>query len=110
MQSVYGYYDGTNFINIENIKTVEKNRKVIITILDDFIERKKDARYLGKITDDNYGILLDALEKGENVEYEYDDPFFSLENVKELTRRIKDIESGKTVLVEHELIEVKDDE
>lgn len=35
------------------------------------------------------------------------DPFYSEENMEELRQRIADIKSGKTKLVEHELIEVK---
>ncbi|MBQ0067923.1 MAG: hypothetical protein KBS60_07080 [Phascolarctobacterium sp.] len=35
------------------------------------------------------------------------DPFYSQENMEELRQRIADIKSGKTKLVEHELIEVK---
>lgn len=34
------------------------------------------------------------------------DPFYSLENIAEIERRIKDLESGKVTLTEHELIEV----
>ena len=35
------------------------------------------------------------------------DPFYSKENMDHLTRIIKDIESGKSKLTEHELIEVQ---
>ena len=34
------------------------------------------------------------------------DPFYSQENIAELKRRIDEIESGKSTLEEHELIEV----
>lgn len=34
------------------------------------------------------------------------DPFYSPENIAELERRIKDLESGKVTLTEHKLIEV----
>lgn len=34
------------------------------------------------------------------------DPFYDLCNIKEIERRIRDIESGKAHLSEHELIEV----
>ncbi len=33
------------------------------------------------------------------------DPFYSRENIEELERRIADVESGKSTLKEHELIE-----
>ena len=35
-----------------------------------------------------------------------DDPFYSEANMAELTRRIADVKSGKSVLQEHDLIEV----
>lgn len=41
---------------------------------------------------------------------EANDPFYSESNMNELRRRIADIESGRTKLVEHDLIEVDEDE
>lgn len=41
---------------------------------------------------------------------EASDPFYSQSNMNELRRRIADIESGRAKLVEHDLIEVDDDE
>ena len=35
-----------------------------------------------------------------------EDPFYSEENMAELARRIADVKSGKSVLREHDLIEV----
>ena len=35
------------------------------------------------------------------------DPFYSRENIAELERRVENIKSGKSVLKEHELIEVE---
>lgn len=35
------------------------------------------------------------------------DPFYSAENVAELERRIADVNSGKSILKEHDLIEVE---
>jgi len=97
MNSIYGYYNGENIVPSSRVD-LRKNQKVKITPI----------KYLGKITDDNYDILLEALNNGEEVEYEYDDPFFSLENVKRLTRSIAALEAGKGTV--HELIEVDDDE
>ena len=99
MNSIYGYYNGENIVPSSRSQ-LKKNQKVKITPI----------KNLGKITDDNYEILLEALSKGEEVEYEYDNPFFSLENVKRLTKTIEEINSGKAVLTIHELIEVEDDE
>ena len=98
MNQIYGYYNGENIVPSSNLN-LKKNQKVLIT----------PVTYLGKITNDNYEILLEALAKGEEVEYEYDDPFFNLENVKALTNTIKEIKNGKAILTEHELIEDDDD-
>ena len=105
MQSVYGYFDGKTIVLPDYINC-RKNQRVLITLL----ESEKDVKYLGKIDDDNYEILLEALSKGEVIDYEYDDPFFSLENIKHLTKTIRDIDSGRAKLTEHELIEVDEDE
>ncbi len=37
------------------------------------------------------------------------DPFYSEENMDRLKKAIQDVQSGKAVLTEHELIEVDDD-
>jgi DNA-damage-inducible protein J len=36
------------------------------------------------------------------------DPFYNKENIEELERRVQELESGKSVLKEHELIEDDD--
>ena len=109
MQSAYGYFNGETIV-LSNDVNWKKNQKVLITIIDETADNKSGVKYLGKITDDNYEVLLEALSLGEKVDYEYDDPFFSPENVAKLTQTIKDISSGKSKLTEHELIEVDDDE
>ena len=38
------------------------------------------------------------------------DPFYSPENMEELSRRVADIKSGKAKLTYHEIIEVEDEE
>ena len=77
MQSVHGYFDGEAIILSDNVSW-KKDQKVLVTLMDedDEIKNKSEVKYLGKITDDNYEILLEALSRGEEVEYEYDDPFF----------------------------------
>ena len=97
MNSIYGYYNGENIVPTNRVN-LEKNQKVLITPI----------KNLGKITDDNYGILLEALKNGEEVEYEYDNPFFSPENVAAINKAIADLEAGKGTF--HDIIEVDDDE
>jgi len=97
MNAIYGYYNGENIIPSSRAD-LKKNQKVLI----------KPVKNLGKITDDNYEILLDALSKGEEVEYDYDNPFFSPQNVAAINRAIANLEAGKGTF--HELIEVEDDD
>ena len=43
MLAVHGYYDGTAFQPLEKM-SVKLNQKVIITIIDDFVEAPKSAK------------------------------------------------------------------
>ena len=114
MQPIYGYFNGENFIpsNRVNLKNLKKNQKVLITPIDtesiDGKDNGTNIKYLGKITNDNYVILSEALGRGEKVRYDYDDPFFSPENLVELRKAIAELEAGKGTF--HELIEVDGDE
>ena len=40
MTAVQGYYDGTNIRLLEDIK-VKQNQKVIVTVMDEFVEAEK---------------------------------------------------------------------
>ena len=107
MQSAHGYFDGKAIILSDSVSW-KKDQRVLVTLMDEAVEikNKNEVKYLGKITDDNYEILLEALSRGEEVEYEYDDPFFSLENVKRLTKAIKSLdEEGRGTF--HDIIEVE---
>ena len=42
MLAVQGYYDGTAFQPLEKL-SVQLNQRVIITVMDDFVERQKSA-------------------------------------------------------------------
>ncbi len=74
-------------------------------------ERKNVYRRLRNLSD--HGVrqvleLIDTLEKHEPSE-ESIDPFYSEANMKRLRKAIADVESGRTKLTEHELIEVDDE-
>lgn len=43
MYSLQGFYDGTTFQTLEKV-SVQKNQKVIITVLDDFQEEKTSSK------------------------------------------------------------------
>ncbi|WP_287971354.1 type II toxin-antitoxin system RelB/DinJ family antitoxin [Blautia sp.] len=52
-------------------------------------------------------IFLKAVVRENRIPFELAaDPFYSKENMEELERRVNAIRSGKSVLKEHELIEV----
>lgn len=52
-------------------------------------------------------IFLKTVVRENRIPFELSaDPFYSKENMEELERRAADVRSGKSVLKEHELIEV----
>lgn len=52
-------------------------------------------------------IFLKTVVRENRIPFELSaDPFYSNENMKELEKRVMDIQSGKSILKEHELIEV----
>ena len=70
MLSVNGYYDGQKFIPLDTIKP-NKNQKVIITLLDDFVEIKKNQhfrKFVGKLDDESYHEISEALKDCERVD------------------------------------------
>lgn len=55
-------------------------------------------------------IFAKAVVREQRLPFEIKaDPFYSEANMSRLMRAIKDVESGKAKLTEHELIEVDDD-
>ena len=55
-------------------------------------------------------IFLTKVARERRIPFEINaDPFYSAENIAELTRRIESIENGTSTLKEHELIEVEDE-
>ena len=109
-QPIYGYFNGENFVPSKrvNLKNFKKNQGFLITPVNDLSDKQTGVKYLGKITNDNYVILSEALARGENVRYDYDDPFFSPENLAALRRSIARLEAGEGTF--HDIIEVDDDE
>lgn len=52
-------------------------------------------------------IYLKAMVRENRIPFELkSDQFYSKENIEELERRVKNIRSGKSKLVEHDLVEV----
>ena len=54
----------------------------------------------------NLNIAEDLKNKDEKLLMKSEDPFYSIENMDELERRINSVCAGESTLKEHELIEV----
>ena len=53
-------------------------------------------------------IFLKTVERENRIAFELSaDPFYSKKNIAELEKRVADIQSGKSILKEHELIETE---
>lgn len=69
MQSIYGYFNGENFVPVGKA-TPKKNQKVIITILDDFINDKLEKphkKYIGKLDNDSCDEITEILKNCEKI-------------------------------------------
>ena len=76
--------------------------------VDDDIKRKAERTFddIGLSMSTAINIFLKAVVRENRISFELSaDPFYSNENIAELERRISDIQSGKSTLKEHELIE-----
>jgi hypothetical protein len=67
-----GYFNGREFISLEKV-TVKTNQKVIITVLDEYIDalavkEKPYKKYVGKLSNDNYNELTEVLKETEKVD------------------------------------------
>jgi DNA-damage-inducible protein J len=104
--------DITSFV-CYTIREVKFMTQLNIT-LDDTIKTKGEQYFsdLGLSFSEGVNALIACtLEKsGYPLLYaRTNDPFYSPENIKEIKQRLVDIDSGKTTLTPHELIEVEDD-
>lgn len=78
--------------------------------VDDDIKRKAERTFddIGLSMSTAINIFLKVVVREKRIPFELSaDPFYSNENIAELERRISDIQSGKSTLKEHELIEVE---
>lgn len=72
MQALKGYYDGRYFKAIDKVN-IKKNQKVIITVLEEFIDEgnnqdKAYKKYIGKLSDENYSEIVEAIKDCEKVD------------------------------------------
>lgn len=74
MLAVKGFYNGDTFVSIQKIP-VKKNQKVIITILDEYIDENKRTTnsikdFYGILDDQSYLEFSDALKDCEKVDFD----------------------------------------
>jgi hypothetical protein len=67
-----GYYNGKEYIPLENAN-VKPNQKVIIMILDEYlkpedVENKPFRKYVGKLSNESYAEITEALKETEKVD------------------------------------------
>lgn len=78
--------------------------------IDDEVKRKaeKTLDEIGLSMSTAINIFLKAVVRENRIPFELSaDPFYSRENIAELERRVNSINSGKSILKEHELNEGK---
>ena len=77
--------------------------------VDDEVKRNAERTFedIGLSMSTAINIFLKAVVRENRIQFELSaDPFYSRENIAELERRVADIRSGKSILKEHELLEV----
>jgi hypothetical protein len=70
MLSINAYYNGHEYIPLEN-SSPKKNQKVIITLLEDFMSPGKEKpfrKYVGKLKSEFAHEIMDALADCEKVD------------------------------------------
>lgn len=78
--------------------------------VDDELKRSAERTFddIGLSMSAAINIFLKTVVRENRIPFELSaDPFYGRENIAELERRAADIHSGKSVLREHELIEVE---
>ena len=76
--------------------------------IDDEVKRKAERTLdeIGLSMSTAINIFLKAVVRDNRIPFELSaDPFYSRENIAELERRVNSINSGKSILKEHELNE-----
>lgn len=68
MVAVKGYFNGQNYV-VEDKVDVKENQCVIITLLDEFKEKKRDLKkYVGKISKEDSDLISQAVSEGRKVD------------------------------------------
>ena len=78
--------------------------------VDDEVKRCAERTFedIGLSMSTAINIFLKTVVRENRIPFELSaDPFYSRENISELEKRVSDVTSGKSVLKEHELLEVE---
>ena len=72
MLALKGYYNGKDFIPLENVQ-IKRNQKVIITVLDEFVPdgesvEKPYKKYVGKLSNEDFNELQEILKETEKID------------------------------------------
>jgi len=73
MLAIKGYFNGKEFVLLEKVNNIKPNQKVIITVLDEYVDVKKSSekpflKYFGKLDDESYNEIEEALKECEKVD------------------------------------------
>lgn len=72
MIAINGYYNGCEYVSLENAD-VQPYQKVIITILNEFIDKKEAGdkpflKYVGKLNDESFSEISEVLKDCKKVD------------------------------------------
>ena len=72
MLALKGYFNGKDFIPLENVQ-IKRNQKVIITVLDEFVSdsesvEKPYKKYVGKLSKEDFNELQEILKETEKID------------------------------------------
>ncbi len=72
MLAVKGFFNGDRIVPLEKVP-IKENQKVIITILDEYMQKKDDLekphrKFMGKLDNESCKEILEAIEDCEKVD------------------------------------------
>jgi hypothetical protein len=71
MLALNGYFNGKEFVPLDKVD-VKPNQRVIITVLDEYIEERKPEKsykkYVGKLSTESLNEINEALKETEKVD------------------------------------------
>ena len=73
MLALKGYYNGKTIVPLEKVNSIKENQKVIITVLDEYIndrefKEKPYKKYIGVLKLDSFKEIEEALKDVERID------------------------------------------